>query len=320
MGQHSRNDDEDPRAPSTQPPVPTRYFRSPAPASLKPPPHPSSRRSARRSRAHVATFAVIGRLLSFTSRTRCLRSLAIAVAALCLLNAAATGRTPISPDPTLVRAPLLSNEGGQTAQAVQRSVVKVHGVAHQCDQLIEGSGFVYETGRVITNAHVVAGTDAVTIETTQGALPATVIFYDPNEDVAVLNVPDLRAEPLAFAPAARTGDDAIVLGYPNDGSYTATPAIIRGREAFTGPNIYGAPASPRAVYAIAGTVQNGSSGGPLITPDGRVLGVVFAMALDSPDTGFVLTNDEIHDDIESATHASLDPPELITGGCSGAGH
>jgi hypothetical protein len=270
-----------------------------------------------------AALTVIGMLLSLGARNRTIRSLAITVAVLCVLNAASTGGTPVGPQPALVDhgnsgPPRLSAEGARAARAAGPSVVEVWGSATQCGRLIEGSGFTYETGRVITNAHVVAGTDTVSVETADGGpLPATVIFYDPNVDIAVLSVPHLTAKPLNFAPAAaKAGDDAIVLGYPEDRPYTAAPAIVGATEAFPALNLDGTATTSRAVYPITATVLNGNSGGPLITPGGRVLGVVFAKALDSSDTGLVLTNHEIKDDLKAAAAAPLNPRTPITGNCS----
>jgi S1-C subfamily serine protease len=53
----------------------------------------------------------------------------------------------------------------------------------------------------------------------------------------------------------------------------------------------------RDVYSLYAKVRQGNSGGPLLTPDGKVYGVVFAKSLDDPETGYALTADEIRGDI-----------------------
>jgi S1-C subfamily serine protease len=202
-----------------------------------------------------------------------------------------------------------------TGIAIDRpSVLKIYGTAQRCGHSIEGSGFVYAPGRVLTNAHVVAGTDHVVVETQAGELAARVVLYDSSRDVAVLDVPGLKAAPLVFAskPAAG-GDDAIVLGYPGDGSFTTGPSRIRNAQTITGHDIYGSGTVTREVYLIRGTVRSGNSGGPLITPAGDVLGIVFATALDSPDTGFVLTNAEIAPDAAAGRTAT---EAVSTRGCT----
>ncbi len=204
----------------------------------------------------------------------------------------ALGRSQVSdvpsPDPALV------NSAG--VASARPSVVKIHAAAPSCDRLIEGSGFVYAPEHVLTNAHVVAGTDSITIETSQGELRAKVVLYDPRRDVAVLDVPGLEAPTLSFAPAAAgSGDDAVVLGYPQDGDFDVRAARIRDHETLDGRDIYDTGNVSRDVYAIRSLVRSGNSGGPLITPGGQVLGMVFAAALDQAETGFALTDSEIMD-------------------------
>jgi S1-C subfamily serine protease len=195
------------------------------------------------------------------------------------------------------------------------SVLKVYGAAPRCGKAIEGSGFVYAPGLVLTNAHVVAGTNQVEVELENGDTKvANVVVYDPERDVAVLSVPGLKETPLQFATApAKTDDDAIVLGYPGDGEFTIGPSRIREQDKIKGHDIYGQGQITREIYSIRGVVRSGNSGGPLITPDGRVLGIVFATALDSDDTGFVLTDSEIMPDAVIGRTAT---EKVSTGNCT----
>ena len=82
----------------------------------------------------------------------------------------------------------------------QPSIVKVEGVAPSCSGAIEGSGFVYAPKHVLTNAHVVAGvTQGPWVYAPTGPLPAQVVLYDPQRDLAVLYVPGLNGRGLRFA-------------------------------------------------------------------------------------------------------------------------
>jgi S1-C subfamily serine protease len=155
---------------------------------------------------------------------------------------------------------------------------------------MEGSGFVYAPQHVLTNAHVVAGGRSVTVD----GHPARVVLFDPNRDIAVLYVPGLQAPLLHFArkPAA-SGQPAVVLGYPENGPYTVRPARVRGESTVRGSDIYGSGSVDRSIYSVRAIVRSGNSGGPLESFNGRVLGIVFATALDSPDTGFALTDQEV---------------------------
>jgi S1-C subfamily serine protease len=191
----------------------------------------------------------------------------------------------------------------QTAavQQVRPSVLKVTGVAEACRKLIEGTGFVYAPERVLTNAHVVAGVREPHVEVDGRPLDATVVLFDPGLDLAVLAVEGLTAQPLEPAPEqAERGQDAIVVGYPQDGPFRADAArVIRVQDA-RGKDIYQQGDVVREIYSVRGLVRQGNSGGPLVDTDGDVLGVVFAAAADDQTIGYVLTWDEVVDAAEQA--------------------
>ena len=179
------------------------------------------------------------------------------------------------PDPALA--------GSQVVVNGQRSVVKVLGTAPSCSRRIEGSGFVYADDRVMTNAHVVAGTRSLSVEVGGERHNGRVVVYDPRRDLAVIYVPGLSAPVMRFAARpAPSGADAIVLGYPQDGPYDAQSARVRDLGRITGPDIYESGNVTRDIYTIRALVRSGNSGGPLVAPNGQVLGVIFAAAADDP--------------------------------------
>ncbi|MER7334543.1 MULTISPECIES: MarP family serine protease [unclassified Micromonospora] len=186
------------------------------------------------------------------------------------------------PDPALA--------GSQVVVNSQQSVVKVLGSAPSCSRRIEGSGFVYADDRVMTNAHVVAGTRSTVVELNGDRYDSKVVVYDPDRDLAVLHVPGLPGPSMRFAAGnAGSGADAIVLGFPLDGPYNAQSARVRDVDRITGPDIYSAGNVTREIYTIRALVQSGNSGGPLVSSNGLVLGVIFAAAADDPNTGFAVT-------------------------------
>jgi S1-C subfamily serine protease len=193
-------------------------------------------------------------------------------------------------------------------------VVKVRGTAPSCSRVIEGSGFVYAPDHIITNAHVVAGvTQGPEVYAENGSgYQATVVFYDPQVDIAILYVPGLNMTPLDFAGQAQIGADAVVAGYPLDHAFTAVPARVGGIQDATGPDIYQTSQVTRQIYQIKALVQPGNSGGPLIAPNGTVYGVVFAAAVGVPDTGFVLTAAEVSADARAGSDATV---PVSTEGC-----
>ena len=199
-----------------------------------------------------------------------------------------------APDPALVGSPV--------AARAKKSIVKVVGMAPGCGKVLEGTGFVFSDHKVMTNAHVVGGVDEPTVQIGgEGRLyDAKVVLYDWQRDIAVLDVPDLDAQPLRFADTnhdAESGDSAIVAGFPENGAYDVRSARVRGRIDANGPDIYHRGTVRRDVYSLFATVRQGNSGGPLLTPEGKVYGVVFAKSLDDPETGYALTADEIRKDI-----------------------
>jgi uncharacterized membrane protein required for colicin V production len=215
--------------------------------------------------------------------------------------------TDVGPaDPVLLNSPVV--------REARASVLKVRARATSCSRALEGTGFVVAPQRVITNAHVVAGADRVSVETSRGLLDAVVVSYDPKADIAVLKVPALRAPVLQLAPEpAATGLNALVLGYPLDGPYTASAARVRDRIRLRGPDIYNGDTVVRNVYTVRAVVRSGNSGGPLLDGSGQVLGLVFGAAVDDDETGFVLTDEEIADDIAAA---SSQTEQIPTGACA----
>ena len=186
------------------------------------------------------------------------------------------------------------------------SIVKVMGVAPSCQRRIEGSGFVISPHHVLTNAHVVAGvTQNQTVTTRQGLrFSASVVLFDPQRDLAVLWVPRLNARALNFAGPANLGDEAIVAGYPRDHPFTVVPARVGDDQLAQAPDIYQSKEVTRQIYSIRADVEPGNSGGPLLAPDGRVDGVVFAAAVGVKDTGYALTASEVGSDAKAAAAAT----------------
>ena len=174
------------------------------------------------------------------------------------------------------------------------SVLKIAGTAYQCGQNQTGTGFVVAPGRVVTNAHVVAGVDEPVVETPGGrALPGRVVYFDSQHDLAVVAVDGLRSEPLALAADLPSGSAAAFAGYPHGGPFQSKPATVQDIATVLVPDIYGKNASPEDVYRLAGDVQPGNSGGPLLTMDGQVAGVVFAKATTESSLGFAITMNDL---------------------------
>ncbi|MBN9643779.1 MarP family serine protease [Corynebacterium mendelii] len=190
---------------------------------------------------------------------------------------------------------------------VRPSVVQVIGIAEQCTHSSRGSGFVIDNDLVVTNAHVVAGASRVGVDTVAGAKQGSVVFYDPDQDIAVIRVDGLGLPALSWAAhnAAWT-EEVLVVGFPDGGPFAATPGRVMDLRLTGGYDLYGEHQIRRQIYTIDGTVRRGNSGGPMIDANGDVLGVVFADEINNDHSGFVLAAAEVKQRIGD-TAALRDP-------------
>jgi S1-C subfamily serine protease len=170
----------------------------------------------------------------------------------------------------------------------ERSVFKIRG-QNSCGRGVEGSGFLYGPGRVMTNAHVVAGVTSPDILVGDREVRAKVVYYNPETDIAVLSVGGLQAAELRFDRGGRPRQGAAVLGYPQDGPFDVQAARIRGTQRLRSADIYGTGTVVREVFSLRSLVRPGNSGGPLVSSAGTVLGVIFAASVTDGDTGYALT-------------------------------
>lgn len=210
--------------------------------------------------------------------------------------------TPVRrPDPQIASDPQVEDAGG--------SVVRVLSTA--CGLGIEGSGWAVRPNLIVTNAHVIAGADDTTVTTQDGVeLDATAVLYEPEDDLALLRV-DADLPVLPMAHGNREGSAAAVLGYPENGPYTVTPARVGETRATISEDSYGRGPIDRTITALGGDVRSGNSGGPLLGKDGKVVGVVFAATTSGPPGGFAVPVDEVRNALHRASNGRVD-----TGPCT----
>jgi S1-C subfamily serine protease len=188
------------------------------------------------------------------------------------------------------------------------SVVRVLSTA--CGLGIEGSGWAVEPGIVVTNAHVIAGADDTTVTTQDGAdLDATPIYYEPKQDLALLRI-GAALPTLPINSRRREGEDAAVLGYPENGPYTLEPARIGETRATISEDSYGKGPVERMITALSGAVRSGNSGGPLVDKDGQVVGTVFAATTSGPRGGFAIPAEQVRAALEHTAES------VSTGACT----
>ena len=198
--------------------------------------------------------------------------------------------------------------------AARASVVRISGNAPDCGGSVSGTGFVVAPERVMTNAHVVAGVQAPFVEIHIGGqqFVADVVYFDSSQDVAILSVSGLPSTPLGIeSQVASTDDSAVVAGFPNGGPFHAVPARIRAQLDLHAQDIYGQGDVTRSVYSLRANIKPGDSGGPLLTPQGLVLGMVFGADVQN-DTGYALTTAALTGPIASAPGLSA---HVASGSC-----
>src|SRR5918993_3092814 len=218
-------------------------------------------------------------------------------------EAFATLRPPVvsGPPPEASRNPDVLRAANATLKIESRG----------CGGVLFGSGFPVADNLVITNAHVVAGSRRHEVMTNKGARTgASVVYFDPAHDLALLSVPDLSVRPLRLATAAaRRGQRAVAIGYPGGGPQGNIGGGIVLRTQPQAPDIYARTQEVRRdIYVLHARVRKGVSGGPVVDLRGRPLGVVFAASTADQAEGYALTNAEVRRALDRNGGGARPPP------------
>ena len=186
-----------------------------------------------------------------------------------------------------VRPPTSAIARDSDVRRAGRSVVRILGTA--CGLGVQGSGWVADDGVVVTNAHVVAGQEDTTVELRDGSRhDAEAIFYDPDNDLAVLRSSGVSGTPTLEQDAnADEGTSAAILGFPGNGGFTARAGRLGSTEVVSSQDSYGRGPIERRITSLRGRVRSGNSGGPMVDGQGRVVTTIFAAAVSERErTGF----------------------------------
>jgi S1-C subfamily serine protease len=146
---------------------------------------------------------------------------------------------------------------------------------------------------------VVAGQNDTVVELQSGGrLPAEVVAFDRRNDIAVLRVDELGLRPLTLA-SPRPGAAVAVLGFPEKGPFTATPALIGRTSVVLAEDAYGTGPVTRTITSLGGKVRHGDSGAPAVDTRGAVQATVFAARLRSTG-GFGVPSEIVRADLNAA--------------------
>lgn len=178
------------------------------------------------------------------------------------------GRTPAGAraegaDPRSPAADTLERLASEATEAVVRLDVETASDSRQ------GSGFIVEPdGRILTNHHVVAGARTIRVRLASGDVyeRVRILATDERRDIAVLEVPgfDLPTLPLGNSDSVRVGTSVVAIGSPLGLENTVSTGIVSGRR--SEPEGY-------ELLQISAPASRGSSGGPVLTANGEVVGV-----------------------------------------------
>jgi S1-C subfamily serine protease len=190
----------------------------------------------------------------------------------------------------LPAAPIDLPADAQTAAIAARALASTVRVdAQGCGASFTGAAFSVAEGYFITNAHVVAGAERITLRGLASSGRGTVVLFDPDLDVAVIRAQDLRLPSLVLAPASPgRGAVGAALGYPNGAGLTALPAAVTAQVRARGRDLYGEAPVIRDILELRAAIEPGASGGPLVLPNGTVGGVVFAESRTDQSVGYAL--------------------------------
>jgi len=191
------------------------------------------------------------------------------------------------------------------------STVKV--VATGCGREQLGTGFFITEHVIVTNAHVVSGGETMAVALAGTTYGATLILFDPRQDVALLRVPSVSGPALQLAGSApRRGAQAAALGFPGGGGLAVIPAVVTSSFVADGPDIYGSGVVSRSIVELRAGVRRGDSGGPLLTAPGVVGGIVFGASRSDASVGYAIAADSVATELrEGATRSSA----VASGGC-----
>ncbi len=183
----------------------------------------------------------------------------------------------------------------RAAAAVAPSVVRVIGYAKtrrgtEVERSVGTGVVIVDKGVILTNLHVVAGADRLGVTFADGTESgASITGAQPDNDLAVLqahNLPDdLQAAPLRSTQKLRPGDGVVVLGFPFGIGPSASAGVVSGLEReFESPE---GGQQLRNLIQFDAAANPGNSGGPLVTMDGEVVGIVTAILNPTPARTFI---------------------------------
>jgi S1-C subfamily serine protease len=179
-------------------------------------------------------------------------------------------------------------DAAQAESKVSHSIVRI--TSFGCGGIVSATGFAIGPGLVATNAHVIAGVKRPIIKYNGDSYEGVPVYFNANLDLAVLRVPGLSTPALTLSSGlAALNTTVAIAGYPG-GNYRAVPGLLRDTRAVSAQTIYDQGTAGRGVYLLQADVEYGSSGSPVVLPNGQVVAIIFSKSLDPAGYAYALTS------------------------------
>jgi putative serine protease PepD len=185
----------------------------------------------------------------------------------------------------------------------QPSVVSIETDAETVRGIFGGAGsgvVISEDGLVLTNAHVIAGADTVTVVLSDGTRhDAVLVGSEPDRDIALVQVNDvsgLTPAELGSSSDLQVGDDVVAIG--NALGLGGTPSVTRGIVSALDRAIDAPPVQLQDLIQTDAAINPGNSGGALLNAQGQLVGIPTAIIDQAENIGFAISIDSIKPLIE----------------------
>jgi hypothetical protein len=189
------------------------------------------------------------------------------------------------------------------------SVVTLRGLSGQ------GTGFVFGSGQILTNRHVIAGSEnkKIQIETSTGATSTAKIVYVSREDDFAVLVPEnklgVKPLPICYASYPTAGEDVVALGSPAGLTNTVTRGIVSAvRRA--GKTFNSVATESSTLIQTDAAINPGNSGGPLVNTNGEVIGINTFKKTKSEGLNFAVSIIDILQQLQVERPAVISPKKL----------
>jgi serine protease Do len=158
-----------------------------------------------------------------------------------------------------------------------------------------GSGVILSPdGYILTNRHVVAGSQSLTVELNDGEqFPATIVTQSTDQDLALIKISATGLKPAVIGDAAalQVGQTVIAIGSPlGTFTETVTKGILSGtgRTITVQDEVTNRPVTLTNLLQTDAAINPGNSGGPLLDSSGHVIGINTAISTDAQGLGFAI--------------------------------